>query len=104
MYLLIDDVRDLGCEAIARTSEAARLLLPLGEWECVCFDHDLGLGEETGYQILVWAIENNHLPNKVQLVTSNPVGKKSMAQALIIVGFTTKNGVDFERVEPRGRV
>lgn len=42
MWLIVDDIRELNCEAIARTPEAAYKLISLGGWDCVCFDHDLG--------------------------------------------------------------
>jgi hypothetical protein len=99
MYLLIDDVRDLGADAIARNPAAARRLLALGGWETVGFDHDLGdVNVETGYQVLVWAIDNNFLPNHVQLVTSNPAGRMRMAAALRYAGFDEENPSNFRRV------
>lgn len=94
MWLLIDDKRDLNCDVIARTPEAARRLLAIGGWECVCLDHDLG-AEEDGYQIAKWAIENNLLPGKVQLVTSNPVGRMNLRAVLESGGWTTKDGTNF---------
>ena len=97
MWLLIDDIRDLQCEVIARTPEAGMKLLALGGWECVCFDHDLGQ-DSTGYDVLVWAIENDYLPNMVQLVTSNPVGRDNMDAALVDAGFTRQiDGVTYKR-------
>ena len=97
MWLLIDDVRDLNCDVIARTAETGKKLLAVGGWECVCFDHDLGDGE-TGYDVLCWALENNLLPSKVQLVTSNPVGRENMRRALESSGYTAEpNGVVFTR-------
>ena len=87
MWLLIDDKRDLNCEVIARTAEAAKKLLSLNCWEVVCFDHDLG--EKTnGYDILKWAIKEGCLPDKVQLVTSNPVGRERMTKVLSDNGYT----------------
>ena len=94
MWLLVDDKRDLNCECIARNSEAAKRLIALGGWECVCFDHDLG--EKTdGYDILCWALENDFLPDMVQIVTSNPVGKERMSLALKNAGYGTNNNVNF---------
>lgn len=90
MWLLIDDTRDLNCDAIARTSDAAKKLLFIGGWECVVFDHDLGLKSQTGYDVLTWAIENDLLPNRVQLCTSNPVGRKRIEQALLMAGYLQK--------------
>lgn len=50
MWLLIDDERNLGTEAIARTPEAGKKLLAVGGWECLCLDHDLGT-IESGYEV-----------------------------------------------------
>lgn len=97
MWLLIDDVRDLKCDVIARTAEAGKKLLAVGGWECVCFDHDLG-EKETGYDVLCWALENNLLPSKVQLVTSNPVGRENMRRALECGRYIAEaNGVIFTK-------
>jgi len=95
MWLLIDDERDLNCEVIARTPEAGRKLLALGGWECLCLDHDLGSGED-GYQIAKWAIESKLMPAKVQLVTSNPVGRSNIRALLEDNGWVTRNGFEFE--------
>jgi hypothetical protein len=94
MWLLIDDTRDLHCDCIARTPEVAKKLLAVGGFECVCFDHDLG-SPVTGYDILCWAIEREFLPNKIQLVTSNPVGRQKMSAALKADGYSTINECEF---------
>lgn len=94
MWLLIDDIRDLKVDVIARTAEAGRKMLAAGEWECVVLDHDLG-EKDTGYDVLMWALERQVLPDKVQLVTSNPVGRRNMRAALEYAGYLTVNGMDF---------
>ena len=88
MWLIVDDERTLGCDVIARNAHAARAVLGgLGyAFEGLCLDHDLGPGE-SGYDVLMWAIEADVLPPKVQLVTMNPVGRKNMMQALIAAGY-----------------
>lgn len=96
MWLLIDDCRDLGADIIARNPSAARRMLALGGWECVCFDHDLG-SDESGYDIVVWAIEKQFLPPKIQLVTSNPVGRANMRAALEADGYSTNDGYNFTK-------
>ncbi len=90
MWLLIDDKRDLNCEVIARTPKAAKQLLAVGGWSCVCFDHDLG-EDESGYDILKWALAGGFVPDKVQLVTSNPVGRQNMKNVLLDNGYITKD-------------
>lgn len=96
MWLLIDDCRDLGCEVIARNGTVAKLILqtPGLFFDCVCFDHDLGT-KETGYDVLKWALTHRCLTNRVQLVTSNPVGKENMANLLRDNGYTSRDNTDF---------
>ena len=96
MWLLIDDERDLNCDAIARNAKAGKKLLTSGGWDVVCFDHDLGHGE-TGYDVLMFAIDLNLLStvSKIQLVTANPVGRAKMATALIMDGWTKVSPVEF---------
>lgn len=94
LELLIDDCRNLGTEAIARTPAAARYLLSLRIWRRVYLDHDLGEGE-TGYDVLTWALERGLMPERVQLVTSNPVGRQNMRAALENAGYVTADGINF---------
>jgi hypothetical protein len=82
MDLLIDDVRDFNVDAIARTADAAKKMLRIGGWDKIFFDHDLG-SDVTGYDILVYALENEFLnKSKIVFVTSNPVGRERMESAL----------------------
>ena len=52
---------------------------------------------DTGYDVMVWAIQNKLLPNRVQLVTSNPVGRKNMRMALEQEGYKTVDGINFKK-------
>jgi hypothetical protein len=97
MWLLIDDIRDLNVDVIARTPDAGKKLLALGGWECVFMDHDLGF-DETGYDVTKWALAEGFMPDKVQLVTSNPVGRQNMAKALLSYGYTSVDGTNFKKV------
>lgn len=100
MYLLIDDVRNINVDVIARNSTAAEHLLAMGGWTCVIFDHDLGENDISGYDVLSKALENNWLDEveEVQLITSNPVGRERMRQALEREGgFHTSNGLIFRK-------
>ena len=87
MNLLIDDIRDLDVDVIARTGEAGLNVLATMKFETVFFDHDLGDGI-TGLETLKIAILRGQL-NKSQiiLVTSNPVGRKNMEYVLIDNNF-----------------
>ena len=101
MWLLIDDERNLNTEVVARTVEAARVILATNiPWECICFDHDLG-SEMSGYDVLNWALSTNNLrTRKIQLVTSNPVGRQNMMNLLEDNGYThTYGGVSFEKLD-----
>lgn len=104
MWLLIDDERNLGTDAVARNYDAAIRLLHAGPWEVVAFDHDLGeCGENhynrTGYQLVVYALQNELLPSIVHLVTSNPVGLQNMAAALKNSGYNTIDGRIFKKTD-----
>lgn len=96
MWLLIDDVRNLNCDLTARTAAEGKQMLQeyAGQLECVCLDHDLG-ETETGYDVACWALERNLMPSHVQLVTSNPVGRKNISDALKVYKYSTLDGVNF---------
>ena len=94
MWLIIDDTRELNCEAIARTAEAAKQLLKRNCWECVCFDHDLGEGE-SGYDVMRWMFDMKIYPDHIQIVTSNPVGSKNMTSLLEEHKYVSKDGYNF---------
>ncbi len=96
MILLIDDVRDLPCDAIARTPSAARVLLAVGGWNKLLLDHDLGTAE-TGYTLLCWALEIGFVPHSVVLVTANSVGRQNMAAALVNAGYRERNPTWFTK-------
>lgn len=98
MWLLIDDERDLGYDVIARNSAVAKELLPLKCWTMLGFDHDLGdqsVSPDNGYQVMMWAAERGYLSIHIQLVTSNPVGRKNMTALLHDLGYESKDGVNF---------
>ena len=96
MWLLIDDKRDLNCEIIARTAKAGKLILHklCGRIKTVCLDHDLG-EKETGYDICKWACPKKIMPEHVQLVTDNPVGRDNMARCLEAHGYTSKDNTNY---------
>jgi hypothetical protein len=96
MWLLIDDIRNLNCEAIARTPEAAKELLKCNCWECVCFDHDLGCAE-TGHDIMKWMFGMKIYPPQIQLVTSNPVGRDNMIGELESHGYKSSDYINWTK-------
>ena len=96
MWLLIDDMRSLNADVIARTPEAGKKMLALGGWEGLLLDHDLGECE-SGAAVLNWALERGLVPPKVMLVTSNPVGADNMARALYAAGYESVNNRSFTK-------
>ena len=91
MWLLIDDIRDLNVDVIARTGEAGMKMIQNHKWECILFDHDLG-GHINGYEILTHAIEAELLYDaKIGMVTGNPVGREKMEAALENANYIKDN-------------
>lgn len=84
--LLIDDLRDIDADVIARTFEAGMYALQNeGPFGILYLDHDLGDDNiaNTGYKIISWLEENQeYLPKKIVLVTSNPVGYAQMTTVI----------------------
>lgn len=80
--LLIDDMRDIKVDRIARTyDDGIQALTNEGPWDILYLDHDLGEEDpkKTGYGIINFLEANpDKLPGKIELVTSNPVGRKQM--------------------------
>ena len=99
MWLMIDDQRNLNCELEARTSAEGKTLLQkwAGQIDCLCLDHDLGEEQETGYDIAKWALHQGLMPARVQIVSSNPVGRRNIGLALIGAGYVTKDGINFKK-------
>lgn len=80
--LLIDDMRDIKVDRIARTfDDGIEALKNEGPWNILYLDHDLGDEDphKTGYGIMEYLEANpDKLPGKIELVTSNPVGRQKM--------------------------
>jgi hypothetical protein len=97
MWLLIDDVRNLGCDITCRTgSEGLWTLKELhGQIDVLCIDHDLGIDSISGYDVISEAVRYGLLPPRVQIVSSNPVGVQRIANVLKDEGYTTVDGRNF---------
>jgi hypothetical protein len=84
--LLIDDLRDIGADTIARTfDEGMSALQNQGPWDILYLDHDLGDPDtkKTGYNIVNWLERNpQYWPNAIQVVSSNPVGRQNIERVL----------------------
>lgn len=101
MILLIDDIRDLQADVIARTGELGLSLLRLIPFTELWLDHDLGEGMN-GYQVLEEALQDRAVPDKVSLVTSNPVGRSRMRLALESSGYESDlSGLVFTKIETK---
>lgn len=103
-YVWHDDIRPApdGRWAWVRTNAEAIRLLSERKVDGISLDHDLGLDHfteeqiaadpellfgrgqavETGYDLVVWMIENDKVPPKVAIHSWNPDGARRMAQAL----------------------
>lgn len=87
--LLIDDIRTLKADRIARTYDEGIAALEEEQWDILLLDHDLGCfdangREYTGYDILCWLEENTYfLPTcGIRIVSANPVGRQRMQQVI----------------------
>ena len=100
--VLIDDCRDFsGNFIICRTGEngivTVMALTQAGvKISNLILDHDLGDGIN-GYQVTEILAKNKLLPDCVELITSNPVGREKMAQVLEMEGFS-RLGHKFKRM------
>jgi len=104
MNMIIDDCRQLGCDIIIRTAQAGKdtlyNIVPLFDSfgkpliECLYIDYDLGC-KETGYDVIKWAIAHNCLPANIQIVSTLPVGKESIACLLFDNGYTSFDNTNF---------
>lgn len=96
-HLLIDDLREMKMNHTARTPEEGRKALLTYPVTHLYMDHDLGT-DESGYDVLTWALERGCCPDRVFFVTSNPVGRDNMVRALEAHGYARSGGwyVKFE--------
>ena len=83
--LLIDDIRDIKADRVARTFDDGIVALKEQKWDILYLDHDLGDSDpaKTGYDILNWLEANpEYLPVEIFLVTQNPVGREKMLKLI----------------------
>lgn len=102
LHLLIDDIRDLNTDLIARTYEVGISCLLMLQVTHLYLDHDLGGPDgKTGYDILKFIFDpavkefKVDVPRFIQLVTQNPVGRINMEKLLKSEGYETINGINF---------
>lgn len=81
--LLIDDMRDIDADIVARTSTEGREALQHNYITHLYLDNDLGSDQDMeGIDILSWARDNNCVPEMVYPVTDNPVARRRMIALL----------------------
>ena len=89
MKLFLDDVRPApdGWHRVPTVAAAKALLTSNEKINEISLDHDLGEGQETGYDLLKWierqvAIVGFVPPPIIKIHSANPVGKKNMEAAI----------------------
>ena len=95
LYLLIDDVRIVeGMDVVARTSIEGRAALLQHPVTHLVLDNDLGANQDMeGYDILMWAIQNDCVPGTISIISANPVAKRRIEAALIHdLGYAYRGG------------
>jgi len=86
-------MRDIKADVVARTYDAGVEALKDGFYDILYLDHDLGDPDpaKTGYGIICFIEANpQYKPGKIQLVTSNPVGRKNMQVVIDKLYVSTK--------------
>lgn len=82
-HLLIDDLRNVDVDIIARTVDGGKFVLEADKVTHLYLDNDLGLDQPMeGIDILNWARDNDHVPSNVFIISANPVAKKRMEDVL----------------------
>lgn len=80
--LLIDDMRNIQADVVARTyDEGIEALKNQGPFSLLYLDHDFGdpSPSKTGYSIMCFLEANpEYKPEKIIIVSSNPVGRQQM--------------------------
>src|SRR5690606_41986839 len=65
-----------------RTAEEAIELLRSGKVKAISLDHDLGIGQKTGYDVLLWMEEHDVWPETIRIHSMNAVGRQRMLAVL----------------------
>jgi len=89
MRLWLDDIREMpkDFDIWAKNSYEALVYLRIGNIKFISFDHDLGEGAGTGYDVAVW-IEERAFRKKIgpigwQIHSANTVGRNKIEMAMI---------------------
>lgn len=79
IHIFLDDLRR--CPegfTLARTAEECLMLLAEYEVDILSLDHDLGIDQPNGTELVKQIIVNGLYPRQIYLHTSSPSGKKIM--------------------------
>lgn len=76
--------------AVARTYDDALSMLRRFEYETLFLDHDLADNhhpERTGYDLLLKVLQEGRAPDRVRIISLNPIGRGRIAHALDDAGY-----------------
>lgn len=86
IFLWLDDIRTMpnSYNLWVKTAQEAIEILSTNNVQAISLDHDLGIGDGTGYDVAKWIEENASwlTPIQCSIHTQNPVGRKNMCFAL----------------------
>jgi hypothetical protein len=105
MILLIDDAREgFGYDIVARNSEAGLKVLMYLHYQSygiteLHIDFDLGTDSMNGNELIMYALKHSCIPDRVSIVSQNPVGRKQIAATLLDNGFKQITPSKFERIK-----
>ncbi len=82
MRLFVDDTREFPDSRFqcCRTAAQAKMFLSIMKFEFITLDYNLGHGEETGLDILMWIKENNIYVPEINIHSNHIVGKERMRE------------------------
>lgn len=90
MKLLVDDIRNIdGIDIICRSAEIAMIQIHnWGDVSDLYLDNDLGEGKLEGYDFIkkLYRI-NGRLPQRIVLVSSNPIARERIRKFLIDLNY-----------------
>ena len=93
-WLIVDDVRTLGCANVARTPEQAKAELVKKQWSHLIIDYNL-CAQETGLDVLRWGVANKLLPKHVQILYFDLDIVKKMGSLLREHDYHSEDGFDW---------
>lgn len=105
MNILIDDIRMMNVDIIARNYDSGLSILNKFNHliDTLYIDHDLGSEDpnETGYTLISDLIQSDFKkhPDTIIIVSSNPVGRDNIARALLNNGYKKETPSRFIKIK-----